>query len=134
MLGFPAVTLRDSMERPEALEVGSILMSVGATAGNTPQGEIDVGFYNHLQRIAVEESPRGIPLLFGRDVIHGHRTVYPIPLAMAAAFDPVAVRNCYREIAEEAANDSVHWTFAPMLDLSRDPRWGRIIEGCGEDP
>lgn len=121
-------------ERVRRGEVGSILMSVGATAGNTPQGEIDVGFYNHLQRIAVEESPRGIPLLFGRDVIHGHRTVYPIPLAMAAAFDPVAVRNCYREIAEEAANDSVHWTFAPMLDLSRDPRWGRIIEGCGEDP
>lgn len=121
-------------ERVRRGEVGSILMSVGATAGNTPQGEIDVGFYNHLQRIAVEESPRGIPLLFGRDVIHGHRTVYPIPLAMAAAFDTAAVRDCYREIAEEAANDSVHWTFAPMLDLSRDPRWGRIIEGCGEDP
>lgn len=115
-------------------EVGSILMSVGATAGNTPQGEIDVEFYNRLQRIAVEESPQGIPLIFGRDVIHGHKTVYPIPLAMAAAFEPQRVRDCYREIAEEAANDSVHWTFAPMLDLSRDPRWGRIIEGCGEDP
>lgn len=115
-------------------EVGSILMSVGATAGNTPQGEIDVAFYNRLQRIAVEESPQGIPLIFGRDVIHGHKTVYPIPLAMAAAFEPERVKDCYREIAAEAANDSVHWTFAPMLDLSRDPRWGRIIEGCGEDP
>lgn len=121
-------------ERIRRGEVGSILMSVGATAGNTPQGEIDVDFYNHLQRLAVEEGPQGIPLLYGRDVIHGHRTVYPIPLAMAAAFDPAAVRDCYREIAEEAANDSVHWSFAPMLDLSRDPRWGRIIEGCGEDP
>ncbi len=115
-------------------EVGSILMSVGATAGNTPQGDINTDFYNELQKIAVEESPHGIPLLFGRDVIHGHRTVYPIPLAMAASFDFDLIRNCYREIAEEAANDSVHWSFAPMLDLSRDPRWGRIIEGYGEDP
>ena len=115
-------------------EVGSILMSVGATAGNTPQGEIDVDYYNELQRVAVEESPLGIPLLFGRDVIHGHKTVYPIPLAMAASFDFDLIKKCYREIAEEAANDSVHWSFAPMLDLSRDPRWGRIIEGGGEDP
>ena len=126
-----AEELREAVRRGE---IGSILMSVGSTAGNTPQGEIDVSFYNELQRIAVEESPHGIPLLFGRDVIHGHRTVYPIPLAMAAAFDPELVKHCYREIAEEAANDSVHQSFAPMLDLSRDPRWGRIIEGGGEDP
>ncbi len=126
-----AEELREAVRRGE---VGLILMSVGSTAGNTPQGEIDVAFYNELQRIAVEEGPHGIPLLFGRDVIHGHRTVYPIPLAMAAAFDPELVKHCYREIAEEAANDSVHQSFAPMLDLSRDPRWGRIIEGCGEDP
>lgn len=126
-----AEELREAVRRGE---IGSILMSVGSTAGNTPQGEIDVSFYNELQRIAVEESPHGIPLLFGRDVIHGHRTVYPIPLAMAAAFDPGLVKHCYREIAEEAANDSVHQSFAPMLDLSRDPRWGRIIEGGGEDP
>lgn len=115
-------------------EVGSILMSVGATAGNTPQGSIDVDFYNELQRIAVEESPHGIPLIFGRDVIHGHKTVYPIPLAMSASFDFDLIKKGYREIAEEASNESVHWTFAPMLDLSRDPRWGRIIEGSGEDP
>lgn len=126
-----AEELREAVRRGE---IGSILMSVGSTAGNTPQGEIDVSFYNELQRIAVEKSPHGIPLLFGRDVIHGHRTVYPIPLAMAAAFDPELVKHCYREIAEEAANDSVHQSFAPMLDLSRDPRWGRIIEGGGEDP
>lgn len=75
-----AEELREAVRRGE---IGSILMSVGSTAGNTPQGEIDVSFYNELQRIAVEESPHGIPLLFGRDVIHGHRTVYPIPLAMA---------------------------------------------------
>lgn len=115
-------------------EVGSILMSVGATAGNDKQGAIDVTFYNELQRIAIEESPHHIPLLFGRDVIHGHRTVYPIPLAMAASFDFDLIQHCYRNIAVEATNESVHWSFAPMLDLARDPRWGRIIECPGEDP
>ena len=115
-------------------EIGSILMSVGATAGNDKQGAIDIDFYNELQRIAIEESPHHIPLLFGRDVIHGHRTVYPILLAMAASFDFDLIRHCYRNIAVEAANESVHWSFAPMLDLARDPRWGRIIECPGEDP
>ncbi|MBO4693505.1 MAG: glycoside hydrolase family 3 C-terminal domain-containing protein [Clostridia bacterium] len=115
-------------------EVGSILMSVGATAGNDAQGEINVDFYNELQKIAVEESPDGIPILFGRDVIHGHRTVFPIPLAMAASFNPELIKKCYRDTAIEATNDGVHWTFTPMLDLCRDPRWGRIIEGTGEDP
>lgn len=115
-------------------EVGSILMSVGATAGNSEQGDIDVAYYNELQRIAVEESPAGIPIIFGRDVIHGHRTVLPVPLAMTASFAYDKVEECYRDVAREASNDSVHWTFTPMLDLARDPRWGRIIEGCGEDP
>lgn len=115
-------------------EVGSVLMSVGATAGNDPQGAIDVDFYNELQRIAVEESPSGIPILFGRDVIHGHHTVLPIPLAMAASFRFDLIEACYADVAREAANESVHWTFTPMLDLARDPRWGRMIEGVGEDP
>ena len=114
-------------------EIGSVLMSVGATAGNTQQGAIDVDFYNELQRIAVEESPSGIPMLFGRDVIHGHRTVFPIPLAMASSFNNDLVEKSYSYIAKEAANESVHWTFTPMLDLCHDPRWGRIIEGPGED-
>ena len=115
-------------------EVGSILMSVGATAGNTPQGAINVEFYNEIQKAAVEESPSGIPVIFGRDVIHGHRTVLPVPLGMAASFNFDKIRACYRDVAEEASNDSIHWTFTPMLDLSRDPRWGRIVEGAGEDP
>ena len=115
-------------------EIGSILMAVGATAGNDPQGDISVDFYNELQHIAVEESPSGIPIIFGRDVIHGHRTVLPIPLGMAASFNFDLIEECYRDIAEEAMNDSIHWTFTPMLDLARDPRWGRIIEGAGEDP
>ncbi len=115
-------------------EVGSILMSVGATAGNDAQGSISVDFYNEIQRIAVEESPSGIPILLGRDVIHGHRTVFPIPLAMSASFNDELVKKSYEDIAKEASSESIHWTFTPMLDLARDPRWGRIIEGTGEDP
>ncbi len=115
-------------------EVGSILMSCGATAGNDAQGAINVEFYNKLQRIAVEESPNGIPILFGRDVIHGHNTVFPIPLAMTASFNEELIEKSFMDIAKEASNDSIHWTFTPMLDLARDPRWGRIIEGPGEDP
>lgn len=137
-LNQPETPLEGDLDRfKEAVrrgEVGSILMSVGATAGNDEQGAIDVSFYNEIQRIAVEESPHGIPILFGRDVIHGHRTVFPIPLAMAASFNPDLIEQCYRMVALEAAAEGVHWTFTPMLDLCRDPRWGRIIEGPGEDP
>ncbi len=115
-------------------EVGSIIIASSATAGNDPQSCVDVALYQELQHMAVEESRLGIPMIFGRDVIHGHRTVYPIPLASAASFDGDLVERCYRDIAEEASADSIHWTFAPMLDLSRDPRWGRCIEGAGEDP
>lgn len=129
-----ADTLESFKESVRKGEVGSILMSVGATAGNDAQGAISNEFYNEIQRIAVEESPGGIPILFGRDVIHGHHTVYPIPLAMAVSFNDELVEKCYRDIAEEATAESVHWTFTPMLDLARDPRWGRIIEGTGEDP
>ncbi|MFI5014330.1 MAG: beta-glucosidase BglX [Hyphomicrobiales bacterium] len=86
------------------------------------------------QRIAVEESRLKIPLFFGLDVLHGHRTVFPVPLAEAGAFDPDLWERTARAAAEEAAADGVDLTFAPMLDLSRDPRWGRIVEGPGEDP
>ena len=115
-------------------EVGSIIMANTATAGNDAQNKINSDFYNEIQRIAVEESPNGIPLIYGRDVIHGHRTCFPIPLAQAAAFNSELVEKSYSDIAEEATAESVHWTFTPMLDISRDPRWGRIIEGPGEDP
>lgn len=115
-------------------EVGSIILASSSTAGNDPQGHVNIQLYNELQKVAVEESRLGIPMIYGRDVIHGHRTVYPIPLSSAAAFNTELVEKCYRDIAEEAAADGIHWTFSPMLDLSRDPRWGRIIEGPGEDP
>jgi beta-glucosidase len=87
-----------------------------------------------LQRIAVEESRLGIPLLFANDVIHGFRTIFPVPLGEAASFDPDAVRGAARIAATEAAAHGVHWTYAPMVDIARDPRWGRVVEGAGEDP
>ncbi len=115
-------------------KVGSIILANSATAGNDAQSNVDVELYNELQRVAVEESRLGIPMIYGRDVIHGHRTAYPIPLASAATFNCELTEKCYRNIAEEAAADGIHWTFSPMLDVCRDPRWGRIIEGTGEDP
>jgi beta-glucosidase len=87
-----------------------------------------------LQKIAVEESRAKIPLLFGLDVIHGFKTTFPIPLAEAATWDADAVELSARVSAAEAASSGVHWTFAPMVDIARDPRWGRIAEGSGEDP
>jgi beta-glucosidase len=86
------------------------------------------------QRIAVMESRLRIPLIFGHDVIHGYRTIFPIPLGEAASWDPEAVEAAAHVAAKEAAAAGLHWTFAPMVDIARDPRWGRIAEGSGEDP
>ena len=93
---------------------------------------VDVGVLNELQRIAMEESRLGIPLLIGRDVIHGFRTVLPIPLGQAATWNPALVEQGARVAALEAAKSGVNWTFAPMIDISRDARWGRIAESYGE--
>src|SRR6202451_2337866 len=87
-----------------------------------------------MQRLAVEESRLGIPLLIGYDVIHGHRILFPIPLGEASTFDPESWALSAREAAKEAAADGLAMTFAPMLDVARDPRWGRSAEGPGEDP
>ena len=95
---------------------------------------VNVESINEMQRIAVEESRLGIPLLVGRDVIHGFATVMPIPLGQAASWNPDIVRNGARIAALEAAASGVNWTFAPMIDISRDARWGRIAESLGEDP
>ncbi len=95
---------------------------------------VDVELVNELQRIATEETEHGIPLLVGRDVIHGFRTVMPIPLGQGASWNPALVRNCAEVAAREAARCGVNWTFAPMIDVARDPRWGRIAESFGEDP
>jgi beta-glucosidase len=87
-----------------------------------------------LQRMAVEQTRLKIPLLFAHDVIHGFRTIFPVPLAEAASWDPPAAERAARIAAIEATANGLHWTFAPMVDIARDPRWGRIVEGSGEDP
>src|SRR6266516_2711720 len=102
--------------------VGSFLNLTGAAAKR------------EAQRIAVTESRLHIPLIFGHDVIHGYRTIFPIPLGEAASWDPEAVQAAAHVAGREAAAAGVHWTFAPMVDIARDPRWGRIAEGSGEDP
>lgn len=89
---------------------------------------------NKIQKIAVEESRLGIPLIVSRDVIHGYKTIFPIPLGQAATFNPEVVKEGARVAAIEASADGIRWTFAPMIDVARDPRWGRIAESCGEDP
>ena len=103
-------------------EVGSILNCV------------DPAEINAVQKAAVEESRLGIPILVSRDVIHGFRTIFPIPLGQAATFDPAIVEKGARIAAVEATASGVRWTFSPMLDVARDPRWGRVAEGSGEDP
>lgn len=89
---------------------------------------------NRLQRFAVEHSRLGIPIIFGRDVIHGFKTVFPIPLGQASSFNPALVERAAAVAAHEAAEAGIDWTFAPMVDVTRDPRWGRVAETCGEDP
>lgn len=91
-------------------------------------------FTHELQRMAVEETRMKIPLLFAYDVIHGHRTIFPMPIAESASWDMPLMEETARIAAREAAADGLHWTFSPMVDVSRDPRWGRVAEGAGEDP
>lgn len=97
-------------------------------------GAFGVDGTSRLQKIAVEESRLKVPLLFAYDVIHGFRTVFPVPLAEASSFDPALAERCARAAAVEAAAHGLHWTYAPMVDIGRDPRWGRVVEGAGEDP
>ena len=89
---------------------------------------------NRLQRLTIEGNRLGIPALFGFDVIHGLRTILPVPIAMAASWDPATIERGQAVAAREARAVGIHWAFAPMVDIARDPRWGRIIEGAGEDP
>lgn len=114
--------------------LGSRILTGKQQVGNAHESSLDVEELNEIQRIAVEESRLGIPLIQGRDVIHGYRTVFPIPLALAASLNPELVKRSFEIAAKEAKSTGVHWSFAPMLDIARDPRWGRIIEGFGEDP
>lgn len=113
--------IEEMSEQVKNGEIGSIL------------NETDPARINALQRVAMEESRLGIPLLMARDVIHGFKTIFPIPLGQAATFDPQLVEEGARIAAVEASSVGIRWTFAPMIDVSRDPRWGRIAESCGED-
>ncbi|HEV2697576.1 MAG TPA: glycoside hydrolase family 3 N-terminal domain-containing protein, partial [Terriglobales bacterium] len=103
-------------------KVGSILGVLGAEN------------VNEAQRAAIENSRLKIPLIIGYDVIHGYRTIFPVPLASAGSFDLQLIEQSERVAAKEATASGVKWTFAPMVDIARDPRWGRIVEGAGEDP
>lgn len=93
-----------------------------------------VDYIRELQRVAVEESRLGIPLMFGYDVVHGHKTIFPIPLGESCSWDLDLIRRSASAAAAEAAASGLNWTFAPMVDISVDPRWGRVSEGAGEDP
>lgn len=95
---------------------------------------IDVKEINRLQRLAVEQSRLHIPILFGFDVIHGYRTIFPVPLAMASSWDPSVEEAAQRFAGADARAAGIQWTFTPMVDIARDARWGRIVEGAGEDP
>jgi len=94
----------------------------------------DPALSNRLQHLAMEQSRLKIPLIFGLDVIHGYRTTFPVPLALSATWDANLVERVSRIAAEEATSSGIRWTFSPMVDVARDPRWGRIVEGAGEDP
>ncbi|VUD59659.1 Beta-glucosidase BoGH3B [Thalassocella blandensis] len=147
--GVDIEQLLNSMSLKEKIGQLHLLDTGGATSAETIDGEIKeairqgaMGSFinvnstevaNALQRIAVEEGPHKIPLIMARDVIHGYKTIFPIPLGQAATWNPSLIEKGSRISAIEASADGIRWTFAPMIDVSRDPRWGRIAESYGED-
>ncbi len=122
MAGPATPTGSDLIPLAKAGDIGSVLDLTGADN------------INAVQQAAVEDSPLHIPLIFGLDVIHGYRTMFPVPLAEASSWDMSAIENDESVSADEATADGIKWTFNPMVDISRDPRWGRVVEGAGEDP
>ncbi|TCC88737.1 beta-glucosidase BglX [Pedobacter frigiditerrae] len=120
--GLNATSQQEKLIMLKAGKIGSFLNTIGASTTRS------------VQKIAVEQSRLGIPLLFGYDVIHGYKTLFPIPLAEACSWDLDQVTENSKVAAKEAAVSGLHWTFAPMCDISTDPRWGRVMEGAGEDP
>lgn len=131
------MTLQEKIGQLNQLSVGGFTAPV---AGNIRSGkvgsilnEVNPKVINRYQKVAVEESRLGIPLIVSRDVIHGFKTIFPIPLGLAATFNPELVEKGARIAAQEATANGIRWTFSPMLDIARDPRWGRIAEGSGED-
>ena len=131
------MTLQEKIGQLNQLSIGGFNQG---TAGQVRAGmvgsvlnEVNPKVLNRYQKIAVEESRLGIPIIISRDVIHGFKTMFPIPLGLAATFDPELVQQGARVAAIEATASGIRWTFSPMLDIARDPRWGRIAEGSGED-
>jgi beta-glucosidase len=119
----------DTDEQPREVEEALARGAVGSLLFVTDPAEI-----NRLQRLTIEGNRLGIPALFGFDVIHGLRTIFPVPIAMAASWDLETIQRGQAVAAREARAVGIHWAFAPMVDIARDPRWGRIVEGAGEDP
>ena len=119
----------DFSRQPAMVEASLSEGKVGSLLFVTDPAEV-----NRLQRLAVEGNWQGIPALFGFDVIHGLRTIMPVPVGMAASWDPAVIEQGQAVAAREARAVGIHWAFAPMVDIARDLRWGRIIEGAGEDP
>src|SRR3954449_10549363 len=117
------------LQQPGEVEDAVARGAVGSLLFVTDPSEI-----NRLQRLTLEGNRHGIPALFGFDVIHGLRTILPVPIALAASWDPDTIASGQAVAAREARAVGLHWTFAPMVDIARDPRWGRIVEGAGEDP
>ncbi len=117
----PNGTPGDLISEAKNGEIGSVLDLTG------------VNYINQVQQAALQ-SRLQIPLIFGLDVIHGYRTMFPVPLAEASSWDPAQIENDEAVSADEATADGIKWTFNPMVDIARDPRWGRVVEGAGEDP
>jgi beta-glucosidase len=139
-----ATELLAKMTSEEKIGQLSVIFALGtgkSLMANIAQGDVgsilfatDASLTNKLQHQAVDGSRLHIPLLFGFDVVHGLRTLFPVPIAMAASWDPAAVEHAQSVSAEEASAVGVRWVYAPMVDIARDPRWGRMVEGAGEDP
>ncbi|MFZ0685385.1 MAG: beta-glucosidase BglX [Terriglobales bacterium] len=125
--GFPAPEFKETVQRaPE-----DVLKQLGAGSMLWVSDPKEI---NRLQHLAVEQSRLHIPVLFGLDVIHGYHTIFPAPIAMASSWDPKLAEDAQTIAAQEARAAGIHWTFAPMVDIARDARWGRMVEGAGEDP
>ena len=131
-------TTNDRIDELEKLaekgELGSCILAYSAMAGSDEQESLYLSGLNRIQKAATEKSRMKIPVIYGRDIIHGSRTIFPIPLAQAATWDYNLIKEAASIMSDEASCDGVRWTFAPMLDICCDPRWGRIIECPGEDP
>lgn len=121
-------------ERIRRGEIGSLICGVPDISEDRHAEKAFRERHNAYQKVAVEEGPCGIPLMFGADVIHSYTVCYPVGIGCAASFAPELIERCFRDISSNAARDGLNWTFAPVLDLSRDPRWGRCVESGGEDP